>query len=70
MTWGLATASSELLRACLRFRQDICHMHHMQRMCKIISPRVKFYVWKVFFEQIMKVSFCFFLVIFSHVYQL
>ena len=27
-------------------RHDICHMHHMQRMCKIISPRVKFYIFK------------------------
>ena len=23
-------------------RHDICHMHHMQRMCKIISPRLTF----------------------------
>ena len=41
-------------------RHDICHMHHMQRMCKIISPRVRFYIVKVLFEQFMKVSFCFF----------
>ena len=31
-------------------RHDICHMHHMQRMCKIISPWVKFYILKVLFE--------------------
>ena len=34
-------------------RHDICHMHHMQRMCKIISARVKFYILKVLFEQFM-----------------
>ena len=34
-------------------RHDICHMHHMQRMCKIICPRVKFYILKVPFEQFM-----------------
>ena len=32
-------------------RHDICHMHHMQRMCKVISPRVKFYILKALFEQ-------------------
>ena len=30
-------------------RHDICHMHHMRRMCKIISPRVKFYILKMLF---------------------
>ena len=34
-------------------RHDICHMHHMQRMCKTISPGVKFYILKVLFEQFM-----------------
>ena len=32
-------------------RHDICHMHHMQRMCKINSPRVNFYILKVLFVQ-------------------
>ena len=32
-------------------RHDICHMHHMQRMCKIISSRVKFHILKVLFEK-------------------
>ena len=48
-----------------KLRHDICHMHHMQRMCKIISPRVKFYILKVLFEQFMWVSF-WFQVIFRH----
>ena len=34
-------------------RHDICHMHHMQRMCKIISPRIRFYILMVPFEQFM-----------------
>ena len=34
-------------------RHDICHMHHMQRMCKIIGPRVIFFILKVLFEQFM-----------------
>ena len=37
----------------LTIRQDICHMHHMQRMCKIISSWVKLYILKVLFEQFM-----------------
>ena len=27
------------------YRHDISHMHHMQRMCKIFSPRVRFNIW-------------------------
>ena len=33
----------------LTSRHDTCHMHHMQRMCKIISRQVKFYILKVLF---------------------
>ena len=36
------------LETCPNCRHDICHMHHMQRMCKIISPWVKLYIFKVF----------------------
>ena len=36
-----------------RGRHDICHMHHMQRMCKINSPRVIFYILKVLFVQFL-----------------
>ena len=51
-------------RYCLQFhlfvckskaRHDICHMHHMQRMCKINSPRVNFYILKVLFVQFLSV---------------
>ena len=31
-------------------RHDICHKHHKQRLCKIISTRVKFYFVNVFLE--------------------
>ena len=48
-------------------RHDICHKHHKQRLCKIISARVKFYFVNVFLEHGC-VSF-WFLVIFSHVNQ-
>jgi len=34
-------------------------MRHMQRMCKIISPRVRFYIVKVLFEQFMRYHFVF-----------
>ena len=29
-------------------RDDICHKHHKQRLCKIITTRVKFYFVDVF----------------------
>ena len=31
-------------------------MNHMQRICKIISPRVKFYIVKVLFEQFIQAN--------------
>ena len=31
-----------------RGRDDICHKHHKQRLCKIITTRVKFYFVDVF----------------------
>ena len=31
-------------------RHDICHKHHKQRLCKIITSRVKFYFMNVFSE--------------------
>ena len=48
------------------FRHDICHKHHKQRLCKIISTRVKFHFGNVLLEPFMYVSF-WFLVISSHV---
>ena len=38
------------------FRHDICHKHHKQRLCKIISVWVKFHFVNVL-EQFMYVSF-------------
>ena len=29
-------------------RDDICHKHHKQRLCKIITTRLKFYFVDVF----------------------
>ena len=40
-------------------RHDICHMHHMQRMCKIISPWVKFYILKVLLNSLFRYHFGF-----------
>ena len=31
-------------------RHDICHKHHKQRLCKIISARVKFTLWMCFWN--------------------
>ena len=39
-----------LLRLLSLCRHDICHKHHKQRLCKIISTRVKFYFLNVFLE--------------------
>ena len=40
-------------------RRDICHKHHKQRLCKIISTRVKFHFVSVFLEQFMYIwYFC------------
>ena len=36
------------LQKWLGFRDDICHKHHKQRLCKIITTRVKFYFVDVF----------------------
>ena len=33
---------------CTGSRDDICHKHHKQRLCKIITTRVKFYFVDVF----------------------
>ena len=41
------------------FRRDICHKHHKQRLCKIISTWVKFYFVNVLFKQFMCESFLF-----------
>ena len=41
-------------------RRDICHKHHKQRLCKIISTRVKFHFVNVLLEQFMYLSFNFF----------
>ena len=41
------------------FRRDICHKHHKQRLCKIISTRVKFHFVNVLLEQFMCGSFWF-----------
>ena len=49
-------------------RHDICHKHHKQRLCKIISTRVKLHFVKVLLEQLLHVSFQF-LEIFSHLNQ-
>ena len=40
-------------------RHDICHKHHKQRLCKIISTRVKFQFVNMLLEQLMYVSFFF-----------
>ena len=42
-----------------KIRHDICHMHHMQRMCKIISPWVKFYILKVLLNSLFRYHFGF-----------
>ena len=41
-------------------RREICHKHHKQRLCKIISSRVKFHFVSVLLEQFVYVScgFC------------
>ena len=41
-------------------RREICHKHHKQRLCKIISIRVKFHFVSVHLEQFVYVScgFC------------
>ena len=65
---AFASPSSWKVSYIVVLRHDIFHMHHMQRMCKIISPRVKIYILKVLFEHFMYVSF-WFLVISSHVSQ-
>ena len=36
------------LQKWLGFRDDICHKHHKQRLCKIITTGVKFYLVDVF----------------------
>ena len=38
------------LQKWLGFRDDICHKHHKQRLCKIITTRVKFYFVDVFYN--------------------
>ena len=37
-------------------RREICHKHHKQRLCKIISSRVKFDFLSVLLEQFVYVS--------------
>ena len=49
----------------LTCRRDICHKHHKQRLCKIISTGVKLHFVKILLEQLLHVLFQF-LVIFSH----
>ena len=34
----------------VKTRRDICHKHHKQRLCKIISTRVKFHMWMCFWN--------------------
>ena len=41
------------------YSREICHKHHKQRLCKIISTRVKFYFVSVLLEQFVYVSFGF-----------
>ena len=42
------------------YRREICHKHHKQRLCKIISTWVKFHPLSVLLEQFVYVScgFC------------
>ena len=46
-----------LLPSTSTLRPDICYMHHKQRLCKIISTRVKFHSVNVLLEQFMYLSF-------------
>ena len=46
-------------------RHDICHKHHKQRLCKIVSTQVKFHFENVILEQFMFLSFWFW-AIYSH----
>ena len=40
-------------------RHDICHKHQKQRLCKIISTRVKFHFVSVLLVQFVYVSYSF-----------
>ena len=40
-------------------RRDICHKHHKQRLCKIISTGVKFLALNMLLEHLMLISFWF-----------
>ena len=43
----------------LKIRHDICHKHHKQRLCKIISTQVKFHFVNALLQPFMCASFWF-----------
>ena len=64
--WGAVMVVSKANPSASVNRRDICHKHHKQRLCKIISTGVKFHFVTVLLKQFMYVC-TYFLVIFSHI---